>query len=125
MAATSQDQILLLFFCLFFFLPSANSVDFTLSRFDPSSPEILYQGDAVPSVGAIELTNKLNYVNRVGWAIYSEKVPLWDTNTGKLTASQLITPSLSVLKACRMAMDLFSSLLLLNFKFHQIQPVDS
>ncbi|KAJ7943776.1 putative Kinase [Quillaja saponaria] len=81
----AANQTLLLSFFFFVFLPSANSIDFKLSRFDPSSAEILYLGDAVPSVGAIEMTNKLNYVNRVGWAIYSEKVPLWDTNTGKLT----------------------------------------
>ncbi|KAJ7943779.1 putative Kinase [Quillaja saponaria] len=82
MAANFHNQILLLSFCFFSFLPSPNSVYFKLSRFDPSSAEVLYLGDAVPSVGAIEF-NKFNYLCRVGWAIYAKKVPLWDSNTGK------------------------------------------
>ncbi|KAJ7953490.1 Lectin receptor kinase [Quillaja saponaria] len=85
MAATFYPQILLiLLFYFVVFLPSANSVYFKLSRFDPSSDKILYKGDAEPSVGTIEF-NKLNYVCRVGWAIYAEKLPLWDSSTRKIT----------------------------------------
>ncbi|WMV18222.1 hypothetical protein MTR67_011607 [Solanum verrucosum] len=39
--------------------------------------DILYEGDAVASVGEIEF-NKANYLCRVAHAIYREKVPLWD-----------------------------------------------
>ncbi|KAJ7953491.1 putative Kinase [Quillaja saponaria] len=84
MATSFYPQILLLLFCFDMFLPSANSVSFKLSRFDPSSDKILYQGDAQPSVGTIEF-NKFNYVCRVGWAIYAEKLPLWDSSTRKIT----------------------------------------
>ncbi|XVF59133.1 hypothetical protein PTKIN_Ptkin07bG0251000 [Pterospermum kingtungense] len=61
-----------------------DSINFNIPRFDPNSNDILYQGDAVASVGAIEF-NKVNYLSRVGWATYAERVRLWDSNTGKLS----------------------------------------
>jgi hypothetical protein len=71
---------------LFFFLlllPTAYSVSFQITRFDPTATDILYYGDAVPSVGAIEM-NKVNHINRVGLAIYAKRVPLWDSHTRRL-----------------------------------------
>jgi hypothetical protein len=73
---------------LFFFLillPTAYPVSFQITRFEPTATDILYLGDAVPSVGAIEMINKYRYVCRVGWAIYAKRVPLWDSDTRKLT----------------------------------------
>ncbi|XP_071708493.1 L-type lectin-domain containing receptor kinase IX.1 [Rutidosis leptorrhynchoides] len=71
--------------CTFFFLlPFSKSVDFTINRFDVDATNILYLGDAVPSVGTIEF-NKVNYITRVGQAIYADPVPIWDTKSGKLT----------------------------------------
>nr|KJB44034.1 hypothetical protein B456_007G231200 [Gossypium raimondii] len=67
-----------------FTLPFVNSLNFQISRFDSNANNILYQGDAKPSVGAIEF-NLINYINRVGWATYAEKVPIWDSRTGRLT----------------------------------------
>ncbi|KAJ6989712.1 hypothetical protein NC653_018262 [Populus alba x Populus x berolinensis] len=43
-----------------------------------------YQGDAVASGGHIEF-NLMNYINRVGWATYPERVRLWDSSSGKLS----------------------------------------
>ncbi|KAG6646939.1 L-type lectin-domain containing receptor kinase IX.1-like [Carya illinoinensis] len=68
-------------FCVF---PSANSVSFKISRFESNLSNIQYHGDAVTSVGAVEM-NKVNYLCRVGWATYAEKVPLWDSKTGNLS----------------------------------------
>jgi hypothetical protein len=71
---------------LFFFLlllSTAYSVSFQISRFDPTATDILYYGDAVPSVGAIEM-NEVNYINQVGWAVYAKRVPLWDSHTRRL-----------------------------------------
>ncbi|XP_062143337.1 L-type lectin-domain containing receptor kinase IX.1-like [Alnus glutinosa] len=76
--------MLLLFFFLIL-LPTAYSVSFQITRFEPTATDILYLGDAVPSVGAIEMINKYRYVCRVGWAIYAKRVPLWDSDTRKLT----------------------------------------
>ncbi|KAK6287653.1 hypothetical protein POUND7_013832 [Theobroma cacao] len=76
--------ILHLFCSLFLLLPSANSINFSIPRFDPNANDILYEGDAAASVGAIEF-NKINYLCRVGWATYAESVRLWDSNTGKLS----------------------------------------
>ncbi|KAB1213160.1 L-type lectin-domain containing receptor kinase IX.1 [Morella rubra] len=72
-----------LFFVLFLF-PSTDSVSFQLSNFDSNASNILYHGDAVPSVGAVEM-NKVNYLCRVGWATYAERVPIWDSKTGNLS----------------------------------------
>ncbi|OMP01649.1 hypothetical protein COLO4_11692 [Corchorus olitorius] len=71
-------------FSFLFNLPSANSVNFQKTRFDANDKSILYQGDSKPSVGAIEF-NLYNYLCRVGWVTYAEKVPLWDSKTGRLT----------------------------------------
>ncbi|XP_052195282.1 L-type lectin-domain containing receptor kinase IX.1-like [Diospyros lotus] len=65
-------------------LPSGSSVNFQISRFGPEA-KISYQGDAVPSVGAVELINHVIYLCRVGWAVYPDKIPLWDSKTGKLS----------------------------------------
>ncbi|KAK9949313.1 hypothetical protein M0R45_004845 [Rubus argutus] len=69
----------------FVLLPFACSIYFQIPHFEPNAANILYQGDAVASAGAIELINKVSYTCRVGWANYAEKVPLWDSNTGRLT----------------------------------------
>ncbi|XP_062144929.1 L-type lectin-domain containing receptor kinase IX.1-like [Alnus glutinosa] len=71
-------------FFLLFILPSANSVSFKISRFESNASNILYHGDAVPSVGAVEM-NKVNYLCRVGWATFVERVPHSDSNTGNLS----------------------------------------
>ena len=85
MAITFYNILILPLFCSFFLLlPSANSINFHIPRFDPNADDILYQGDAAASVGAIEF-NKINYLCRVGWATYAEGVRLWDSNTGKLS----------------------------------------
>ncbi|PRQ48537.1 putative non-specific serine/threonine protein kinase [Rosa chinensis] len=68
---------------LLFILPSACSTNFQIARFDATAANIVYEGDAVPSVGVIELIDKVNYVCRVGRATYAERVPLWDCHAGK------------------------------------------
>lgn len=84
MATTFYNLFTLPQFFFLVLLPSAHSsVSFKITRFDPNALNVIYRGDAVPSVGAIEM-NKVNYVCRVGWATYVEKVPLWDSNTGNL-----------------------------------------
>ncbi|KAB1200351.1 L-type lectin-domain containing receptor kinase IX.1 [Morella rubra] len=67
-------------FCVLLLFPCANSVSFKLSPITTAS-NIRYQGDAVPSVGTIEM-NKVNYLCRVGRATYAERVPLWDSTSG-------------------------------------------
>ncbi|KAK9061950.1 hypothetical protein SSX86_019134 [Deinandra increscens subsp. villosa] len=70
--------------CSFVFLfPFSASLDFKIDAFRADS-NILYSGDAVLSVGTIEF-NKVNYVTRVGQAIYHDAVPIWDSKSGELT----------------------------------------
>ncbi|KAJ0704022.1 putative non-specific serine/threonine protein kinase [Helianthus annuus] len=71
--------------CSFLFLlPFSGSVYFKIDRFSADRTDILYRGDAVPSVGTIEF-NLVNYVTRVGQAIYYDTVPIWDRKSRKLT----------------------------------------
>ena len=76
----------LLFLTVFFlvFPPLGTSIHFKFSRFDPDTKNIVYEGDAAPSSGAIELSLS-TYLSRVGWATYAEKLPLWDSDTRKLS----------------------------------------
>ncbi|XP_062025102.1 L-type lectin-domain containing receptor kinase IX.1-like [Rosa rugosa] len=73
----------ILFFLLF--LPYASSISFQTPRFDASATNIVYEGDALPAVGVIELINKYRYICRVGRATYAERIPLWNSRTGKVT----------------------------------------
>ncbi|XP_009772390.1 L-type lectin-domain containing receptor kinase IX.1-like [Nicotiana sylvestris] len=70
-------------FITFFLIPFVNSVYFKIPRFGPDVTDILYEGDAVASVGEIEF-NKFTYLCRVAHAIYKEKVPIWDPDSTKL-----------------------------------------
>ncbi|XP_020422255.1 L-type lectin-domain containing receptor kinase IX.1 [Prunus persica] len=72
-------------FIFLLLLPYACSINFQINRFESSADNIVYQGDAVASVGAVELINRRTYVCRVGWATYAKRVPIWDPDTGKLT----------------------------------------
>lgn len=72
---------------LFFFshfLPFACSLSFDISTFVPNTANIYYHGDAMALDDVVEF-NKVNYLWRVGWVTYGERVLLWDNETGKLT----------------------------------------
>lgn len=64
-------------------LPYVHTISFSVPRFEPGSDDIIYEGDAFPSVGAIDLT--MDYYYRVGRATYAEPVKLWDSSSGELT----------------------------------------
>lgn len=85
MANSSKSPASLPILFSLLFLPYASSIYFKLPRFEPNAANILFQGDAAPSIGAIELINTRSFVCRVGWATYAQRVPLWDSDTGKLT----------------------------------------
>ncbi|KAK4844955.1 hypothetical protein QYF36_026432 [Acer negundo] len=76
--------ITFIFFTILLFR-SSSSISFNMPRFDPNDNNILYQGDAIASVGAIGLISRNTYTYRVGWATYANRVPLWDSNTGRLS----------------------------------------
>ncbi|XP_024979853.1 L-type lectin-domain containing receptor kinase IX.1-like [Cynara cardunculus var. scolymus] len=73
------------FICLLMLvLPIADSLYFQVPRFDSDAKDVVYVGDAEPSFGAVDF-NSVVYCCRVGQVLYKEKVPLWDSNSGKLT----------------------------------------
>ncbi|KAI4317482.1 hypothetical protein L6164_025348 [Bauhinia variegata] len=81
----SYSQPLFLFFSfIFYFLLHANSLSFQKPGFDSSDASIVCLGSAAPRVGAIEFNVYELYTCQAGWAIYAEKLRLWDSNTGKL-----------------------------------------
>ncbi|KAL5819944.1 hypothetical protein ACOSQ3_023902 [Xanthoceras sorbifolium] len=75
---------LFIFFIIVLF-PCASSISFNMPRFHPDDNNIIYQGDAAPSVGAIELINKYQYTCRAGLATYANVVQLWESDTGKVS----------------------------------------
>ncbi|XVE83113.1 hypothetical protein DITRI_Ditri16bG0061500 [Diplodiscus trichospermus] len=61
---------LLCFFSFLSIFPYADSVSFQISRFDPTTKSIVYQGDAKTAAQTIE---------------FNQSILLWDTETGKLS----------------------------------------
>ncbi|KAM3708999.1 hypothetical protein ACJW31_02G139800 [Castanea mollissima] len=66
-----------------FFELKIEPVSFQITRFDPTASNVIYQGDAIPFTGTIEM-NSATYLCHVGMATYAEKVPLWDSKSGDL-----------------------------------------
>ncbi|XP_004289522.1 PREDICTED: L-type lectin-domain containing receptor kinase IX.1-like [Fragaria vesca subsp. vesca] len=66
-------------------LPYASPVSFQILQFSANATGISYEGDAEPVDGVVELTNKVQYVGRVGRATYAERVPLWDSHHRKFS----------------------------------------
>ncbi|KAL6512954.1 hypothetical protein OROHE_019744 [Orobanche hederae] len=64
-------------------IPFSHQLNFQVSSFSPDTTTIILQGDAVPSVGELEL-NTVNYLSRVGQVIYNGRVPLYSSVSGKL-----------------------------------------
>ncbi|PKI61469.1 hypothetical protein CRG98_018152 [Punica granatum] len=60
------------------------SLEFNINRFDPSSKDIIYEGDAHPSVGVIDITDA-ECLCRVGRITYSERVRLWDSKSREVS----------------------------------------
>ncbi|XP_020236443.1 L-type lectin-domain containing receptor kinase IX.1 [Cajanus cajan] len=70
-------------FILFLLFSSTHSLFFNITNFeDPAaSSAISYQGDGRATNGSIDL-NKVSYLFRVGRAIYSRPLRLWDSSSG-------------------------------------------
>ncbi|PON97083.1 Serine/threonine protein kinase [Trema orientale] len=73
------------FLCFLLCFPLAHSIHFNINRFDRNEARVLYQGDAVPSVGTVEFINNIDYLCRVGRVISAERVRLWDARTRELS----------------------------------------
>ncbi|KAI6694979.1 hypothetical protein NL676_022689 [Syzygium grande] len=82
MSSSISNTLSLLF--SFLLVHSAICLEFNISRFDPAANDILYEGDAKPTFGAIDMTSQ-RYFCHVGRATYNEKVRLWDSGSGKLS----------------------------------------
>ncbi|KAK1578616.1 hypothetical protein Q3G72_031719 [Acer saccharum] len=68
------------FLFFLFLLPAADSLSFQITRFDPDRTNMIYEGDAEPSVGVVEF-NSRTYQYQVGRVSYAERVPLWNAKT--------------------------------------------
>ncbi|XP_010474348.1 PREDICTED: L-type lectin-domain containing receptor kinase IX.2-like [Camelina sativa] len=75
----------IMFFSCVMSLPFVvDSLYFKFTSFRPGDPEnVVYHGDAMPD-GAVNF-NDVEYIARVGWVTYAEKVPLWNPRTGTTT----------------------------------------
>ncbi|KAG5529053.1 hypothetical protein RHGRI_029650 [Rhododendron griersonianum] len=79
-------QIILFTAFILLLLPIASSLYFQFPNFYPATTatDVLYEGDAVASVGAVEL-DIVTYPCRVGRVTYAERVRLWDSASGTLS----------------------------------------
>ncbi|CAI8605963.1 unnamed protein product [Vicia faba] len=86
-SSCSSSNIILILSLLLFTLPKTNSLFFNITNFDDptAANNISYQGDGMSTNGSIDL-NKVSYLFRVGRAIYSQPLHLWDKNTKTLTS---------------------------------------
>ncbi|KAG9447831.1 hypothetical protein H6P81_013959 [Aristolochia fimbriata] len=81
---SSPPLLLRVLFVVFFLMPFTSSVFFRIPSFDKGATNILYEGDAQVSNGAIQM-NDYEYLCRVGRASYYRHVPIWDNATQRLT----------------------------------------
>ena len=74
-----------LLFLVFPYLPLlVDSIYFKIDQIKPNENRLLYQGDAVPNNGGIIFSDPA-YSCLVGQAIYKDAIPIWDSQTEKLT----------------------------------------
>ncbi|KAF2321227.1 hypothetical protein GH714_035761 [Hevea brasiliensis] len=84
---SSNTRLIVLFSItryLHFYADYTQALSFSIDRFDPGANNIIYEGDATPSVGAIEM-NLAEWLCRVGRATYAEPLHLWDSSNRTLT----------------------------------------
>ncbi|KAF3445437.1 hypothetical protein FNV43_RR10613 [Rhamnella rubrinervis] len=82
----SLCNISLLIICtLFHNISLANSLNFHITRFLANETKVVYQGDAEPSLGAVELINKIDYFPRVGHVVSAKSLRLWDARSKELS----------------------------------------
>ncbi|KAJ7958474.1 Lectin-like receptor kinase [Quillaja saponaria] len=79
-------QILTTYCFVIFQIPTSFStpLTFNFNHFDASANDIVYEGDAQPFSGAIELNNNV-LICSVGRATYAKPLHLWDSSMGILT----------------------------------------
>ncbi|KAI4385257.1 hypothetical protein MLD38_003305 [Melastoma candidum] len=78
-----MSRVLILPLLVISLVPSAITLQFGISRFDPTSTEVSYEGDARPDVGTVDMTSQLYYCH-IGHVVYNERLRLWDSSSGKL-----------------------------------------
>ncbi|KAM4119683.1 hypothetical protein ACJW30_03G077600 [Castanea mollissima] len=94
---------LFIFFLLL--LPNAMSISFSFnfSSFNPDNIiNLILQGDAFPNPDGLQLTRDTrgsSINDRVGRALYHERVHLWDNSTGKLKVTDFTTNFSFIIKA--------------------------
>ncbi|KAM7275764.1 hypothetical protein ACFE04_017630 [Oxalis oulophora] len=84
MTDSSFITCFIFFIFLTIFPPSAISVSFKISSFEPDDDKIVYKGDAHPENGTVEMTS-VTYPSRIGQLLYADKVRLWDSRTGNMS----------------------------------------
>ncbi|KAI4332821.1 hypothetical protein L6164_017698 [Bauhinia variegata] len=85
MATILCYSLTLYIFSFFFLFFSANSLYFQKPGFDASDATMVYLGAAEATAGEVDFNIQEDYTCQVGWAIYGQRVMLWDSNTGRIT----------------------------------------
>nr|POF19268.1 seed lectin [Quercus suber] len=91
---------LFIFFLLL--LPNAMSISFNFPSFNTDNSNLTLQGDAFTNSNGLQLTKDTldgSINERVGRALYHERVHLWDNSTGKLKVTDFTTNFSFIIKA--------------------------
>lgn len=81
-------MVVVVYFFLLLRLPASDSISFDFERFEPNMDGMVFQGDAYPASGVIQVTKNQrdgNLTRSVGRASYALPIPIWDRKSGKLS----------------------------------------
>ncbi|KAI4383466.1 hypothetical protein MLD38_009300 [Melastoma candidum] len=79
-----MSRVLISALVVIFFVYPSNPLKFSIPRFDQTLADVLYEGDAHPDVGNVDMTD-MTYYCHVGRVTYNERLRLWDSSSGRLS----------------------------------------
>nr|GMC59689.1 L-type lectin-domain containing receptor kinase IX.1-like [Ipomoea batatas] len=83
-----RSRFMVVVYLVLLLLPESNSISFNFKRFEPNMDGMIFQGDAYPTNGAIQVTRNQrdgNLTRSVGRASYALPVRIWDRKSRKLS----------------------------------------
>ncbi|XP_019180262.1 PREDICTED: agglutinin-2-like [Ipomoea nil] len=81
-------MVVVCFILLLLLSPASNSISFDFKSFEPNMDGMVFQGDAYPANGAIQVTRNQcdgNLTRSVGRASYALPVRIWDRKSRELS----------------------------------------
>ncbi|XP_031110192.1 L-type lectin-domain containing receptor kinase IX.1-like [Ipomoea triloba] len=83
-----RSRFMVVVYLVLLLLPESSSISFDFKRFEPNMDGMIFQGDAYPTNGAIQVTRNQrdgNLTRSVGRASYALPVRIWDRKSRRLS----------------------------------------